>query len=211
MLKSYSVDEYIKILRFCTSEQLIRLDPKDIENVTPKSKIKKINNIKKFALKKGQRIINPGYSFYYDNENDIFIDALADQDKINQDELILTNVYIEFKNMMNICYFNKDNGVIPRIYFYQLYKNNDEEDLKRFDIIYCNPSEQNLVEILIQTEEDMKNILIVLNENSLTSYREFKLFKNKMIAFVLVKDRRLLLSDKLSDIVQKYNNYNKCK
>ncbi|HBF4081608.1 TPA: hypothetical protein KOG56_002331 [Clostridioides difficile] len=209
MLKSYSIDEYIKILRFCTSEQLLRLNPKDIENVTQKSKIKKINNIKKFALKKGQRIVRPGYSFYYDNENDIFIDVLADQGEIKQDELVLTNVYIEFKNMMNICYFNKDNGVIPRIYFYQIYENNDEEDLKRFDIIYCNPSDQSLVEILVQTEEDIKNILVVLNENNLTSYREFKLFKNKRIAFVLVKDRRLLLSETLSDIIQKYNNYNR--
>ncbi|MDB3084232.1 hypothetical protein C4097_06610 [Clostridioides difficile] len=209
MLKSYSIDEYIKILRFCTSEQLLRLNPKDIENVTQKSKIKKINNIKKFALKKGQRIVRPGYSFYYDNENDIFIDVLADQGEIKQDELVLTNVYIEFKNMMNICYFNKDNGVIPRIYFYQIYENNDEEDLKRFDIIYCNPSDQSLVEILVQTEEDIKNILVVLNENNLTSYREFKLFKNKRIAFVLVKDRRLLLSDTLFDIIQKYNNYNR--
>lgn len=190
----FLAEEYVFKFKILREEQLEKL----IWSKNHISVNKLRNQIKKIQ-------INNNYE--YDEERKMFRDFSFNKynielntSKFQESYFKLLDVYIEL--FMNFEIIDTKVSTFNKISFLMKEKN---DDILKYNIIYCNPSEQRTLEksLSILAEED-KNI-IVLDEKILGNYRDFKCENEKInIVVAAVGTNGIMIKKSVEDLIKSY-------
>lgn len=191
------INYYIQRLGCCTEKQLTAICSAD--EIIKKKAESKIKIFKSISTAEGNVITMPG-SVYYSEEEGLFWNMTFNKDLATQDYLKLIDIFCEFNKSAKLYDFFRCDGELQRICFFIKKQDEEGEYLKRYDLIFCNPSEQRVIEATLNYDDTFENILIVLNESSLKNYREFIKCQdnNKKINLIVLNKDSLHISETLA-------------
>lgn len=165
------------------------------------------NHISVNKLRNQIKKIQINNNYEYDEERKMFRDFSLNKynielnsSKFQESYFKLLDVYIEL--FMNFEIIDTKVSTFNKISFLMKEKN---DDILKYNIIYCNPSEQRTLEksLSILAEED-KNI-IVLDEKILGNYKDFKCENEKInIVVAAVGTNGIMIKKSVEDLIKSY-------
>ncbi|AQM58606.1 hypothetical protein [Clostridium baratii] len=165
------------------------------------------NHISVNKLRNQIRKIKLNNNYEYIDDKKIFRDFSVNKynsefniAKFEQSYFKLVDVYIEL--FMNFKIIDTKINNYNKISFLMEEGN---KNIAKYNIIYCNPSEQSTLEKSLSIlEEEDKNI-IVLNEEVLENYREFRCENEKInIVVATASSKGVMIKKSVEDLIRSY-------
>lgn len=194
MIKNFlEIIKFIQKVHGCTQTQLEKLG-------LSKNNLKRLN--RKIYMNKFPHIK------YFDSE-----DAYYTSDRWscsnNEDLLANVDILIEFIKVFgeDLILIDKDEKTEDSLNFYrQVIDENEEKNVVKFSIIRCLPSNETLIETLINNGK-FQTVLLNLDIKYIDRYKELNLNDNiNYVYTTMIQDNKLIMAKSLDEVRNKVNN-----